>query len=160
MSTTDSTTADTARSAAAGDSSASVAALPAVGAWAAAARRHEELFAPLDPGARVALLSRASPQRVLVWEAGDGRIEARLEPFGGYSSSAADIVLSADEESLAELCLATGGAAGDRLFEVLRAGIRSGHIVCYMLKRRCVLEERGFDELLDALGFAFMGACR
>jgi hypothetical protein len=46
------------------------------------------------------------------------------------------------------------------LFEVLRAGIRSGHIVCYMLKRRCLLEERGLDELLDALGFAFMGACR
>jgi hypothetical protein len=46
------------------------------------------------------------------------------------------------------------------LFAVLRAGVRSGHIVCYMLKRRCLLEERGFDELLEALGFAFMGACR
>ena len=51
-------------------------------------------------------------------------------------------------------------AVTGRLFEVLRAGIRSGHVVCYMLKRRCVLEERGLDELLDALGFAFMGACR
>jgi hypothetical protein len=29
-----------------------------------------------------------------------------------------------------------------------------------MLKRRCVLEERGLEDLLDALGFAFMGACR
>jgi hypothetical protein len=46
------------------------------------------------------------------------------------------------------------------LFEVLRAGVRSGRVVCYMLKRRCVLEERGLDELLEALGFAFMGACR
>jgi hypothetical protein len=29
-----------------------------------------------------------------------------------------------------------------------------------MLKRRCLLEERGFDDLLDALGFAFMGMRR
>ena len=68
----------------------------------------------------------------------------------------ADIVLAADDESLAAVRAAADGA----LFAALRAGIRSGHIVCYMLKRRCLLEERGFDELLDALGFAFMGACR
>ena len=130
--------------------------LPEPAAWRAAARHHDELFAPLDPGARIALLARAAPTRMLVWEADDAGVEARVEPFTGYAASDADIVLAADDASLSEVC-----AAGERrLFEVLRAGIRSGHIVCYTLKRRCVLEERGFDELLDALGYAFMGACR
>lgn len=133
------------------------AALPTAEAWRSAARRHDDLFAPLDPGARIGLLARSAPTHVLVWEMGERGIDAWVAPFAGYSSTAADIVLAADDESLAQARTAAGD---DALFEVLRAGIRAGHIVCYMLKRRCLLEERGFDELLDALGFAFMGACR
>jgi hypothetical protein len=130
--------------------------LPAPEAWRAAAEHHGELFAPLDPGVRIALVDRAATARMIVWEVDDAGVDARIEPFAGYAASAADIVLAADGESLSEVRAAVPG----RLFEVLRAGIRSGHIVCYMLKRRCLLEERGLDELLDALGFAFMGACR
>jgi hypothetical protein len=130
--------------------------LPSPDAWLAAAAHHGELFAQLDPGVRIALLARAAPTRMLVWEAGNGGVGVRLEPFAGYAASAADIVLAADDESLLEVRSAVAG----RMFEVLRGGIRSGHIVCYLLKRRCVLEERGLDEMLDALGFAFMGACR
>ncbi|MBL8288644.1 MAG: hypothetical protein JNL85_11735 [Rubrivivax sp.] len=153
--------------------------LPDPAAWAAAAARHEALFAPLDAGARVALLARSAPSQVLVWvigeiaesggsggsaesgSGGDDRVSARLEAFAGYAASGADIVLAADDESLAAIRAALGGAhEGAALFETLRAAIRAGHVVCYMLKRRCVLEERGFDEMLDALGFVFMGACR
>ena len=130
--------------------------LPSAEAWRAAAARHAELFAPLDAGARIVLLPRSALTQMLVWESGEDGIDARIEPFTGYASCAADIVLAADDLWLSEIRSATAG----RLFEALRAGIRSGHIVCYVLKRRCVLEERGFDELLDALGFAFMGACR
>ena len=132
------------------------AALPSAGPWAAAAARFDELFAPLDPGARIALLARSAPSHVLVWEAGEAGVDARVEPFTGYRATSADIVLAADDAALAAVRAAADGA----LFEALRAGIRSGAIVCYMLERRCLLEERGYDELLDALGFAFMGACR
>jgi len=131
-------------------------ALPTTDAWRSAARCHDDLFAPLDPGARIGMLARSAPTHVLVWEAGDRGIDAWIAPFAGYSATGADIVLAADDDSLAKVRAAGDGA----LFHALRAGIRSGHIVCYMLERRCVLEERGFDELLDALGFAFMGACR
>lgn len=136
------------------------AALPGDRAWAAAAARHHELFAPLDAGARIALLARSAPSHLLVWQAGEQGVDARVEPFaGGYAASGADIVLAADDEALAAVRTAAARDDG-ALFETLRAGIRSGAIVCYMLRRRCVLEERGYDELLDALGFAFMGACR
>ena len=131
-------------------------ALPDPAAWRAAAARHDELFAPLDPGARIGLIARAAPATMLLWEAGDAGIVVRDAPFPGFSASGADILLAADAEALAEIC----GAADGRLFEVLRAGIRSGAVVCYILRRRCDLEARGFEELLDGLGFAFMGACR
>lgn len=136
---------------------AAAAALPSPAAWRDAARQHGELFAPLDPGARIGLIGRTAPARMLVWQAGAaGAVEARVEPFAGYAAAGADIVLAADDAALADI----GAAPDAQLFEVLRAGIRAGHVVCYVLKRRCVLEERGFEELLDALGFAFMGACR
>jgi hypothetical protein len=130
-------------------------ALPSPDAWRAAASRHDDLFAPLDAGARIALIAREAPARMLVWEVRDSGVDARIEPFAGYAATGADIVLAADEA-----CLATIRIADGALFSELRAAIRSGHVVCYVLKRRCVLEERGFDELLEALGFAFMGACR
>ena len=131
-------------------------ALPTVDAWRAAASHHRPLFAPLAAGARIALLSRSAPATTLVWIAGEHGVDARVEPFDAYASCAADIVLAADDAALRAIAAARSGG----LFEALRAAIREGDIVCYWLTRRCVLEQLGFDELLDALGFAFMGACR
>lgn len=130
--------------------------LPEANAWRAAAARHEDLFSALDPGARIGLIAREAPATMLLWESGETGIEARDAPFPGFSASGADILLAADEEALVQI----GGAADGQLFTVLRAGIRSGSVVCYVLRRRCDLEARGFDELLEALGFAFIGACR
>jgi hypothetical protein len=133
-----------------------VSALPDTGAWRGAARRHGELFAPLDAGARIGLVARAEPSTMLLWEAADAGVEARMAPFVGYGVCGADMLFSADAEALERI----GAAVGGELFPVLRAEIRRGALVCYLLRRRCELEERGFDELLEALGFAFMGACR
>ena len=132
------------------------AALPAAAAWQAAAAGRPDLFGSLDAGARIALVARAGPQSMLLWQVGPEGVSARVEAFSGFAASGADIALSADDEALA----AVGAASAASLFEVLRAGIRTGNIVCYILRRRCHLEERGFEELLTELGFAFMGACR
>ncbi|GMV47445.1 MAG: hypothetical protein AMXMBFR66_28430 [Pseudomonadota bacterium] len=130
--------------------------LPAPTAWRAAAQRHAGLFAPLAPGARIALVARSAPQTMLLWETGAEGLAARCAPFAGYGASGADLVFAADDEALAALARALDGA----LFEALRACIRNGSIICYVLHRRAELEERGFDELLEAIGYAFMGACR
>ncbi len=130
--------------------------LPDAAAWRAAAVCHDEVFAALTPGARIGLVAREAPATMLLWEAGDAGIEVRTALFSGYSDSGADMLLAADAQSLA----AIQAAADGQLFAVLRAGIRSGAIICYMLSRRCELEVQGFEELLEALGFAFMGACR
>ena len=138
---------------------AAVSAMPEYpGAWRAAAARHEELFAALDPGARITgLVAREARGHDAVVGGGrrPGSMRA-LAPFPGFSASGADILMAADAEALAQIC----GAADGQLFAVLRSGIRSGAVVCYILRRRCDLEARGFEELLDGLGFAFMGACR
>lgn len=131
-------------------------ALPDPAAWRAAAARHQALFAPLTPGARIGLVAREAPATMLLWEAGEAGIEVRTAPFPGFSDSGADMLLAADAQAAA----AIRASGPEHLFTELRAGIRSGAIICYMLSRRCELEVQGFEELLDALGFAFMGACR
>lgn len=131
-------------------------ALPEAAAWRAAAARHDALFAALDPGARIGLVAREEQTTMLLWEVGKAGIEVRDAPFSGFSASGADILLVANAQALGEIC----GAADAQLFVVLRAGIRSGAVVCYVLRPRCDLEARGFEEMLEALGFAFMGACR
>ena len=131
-------------------------ALPELAAWRAAAARHDGLFAALDPGACIGLIAREAPATMLLWEVGDAGIEVRDAPFPAFAASGADIVLAANAQALGEIC----SAVDAQLFVVLRAGIRSGAVVCYVLRRRCDLEAKGFEELLDALGFAFMGACR
>jgi hypothetical protein len=133
-----------------------VSALPDALAWGAAAARHNELFAALTPGARIGLVAREAPASMLLWEAGDAGIQARAAPFSGFFDSGADILLCADAAAMAAIRAAVDG----QLFSVLRAGIRNGEVICYMLSRRCELEVQGYEDLLDALGFAFMGACR
>lgn len=132
------------------------AALPDQLAWRAAAANRVELFQALDPGSRIGLIARSAPAQMLVWEAGASGTDVQLAAFPGYGNSGVDILLTANDEAMPEIAEATEGP----LFEVLRAGIRSGAVVCYILRRRCDLEARGYDELLEALGFAFMGACR
>lgn len=130
--------------------------LPDPQAWRAAAANRAELFQALDPGSRIGLLARSSPARMLVWETGAEGMTVQYAPFPGFASSGVDILLSANDDALAQIVDAVQGP----LFEVLRSGIRSGSVVCYILRRRCDLEALGYEELLEALGFAFMGACR
>lgn len=130
--------------------------LPGPQAWRLAAENRADLFQALDPGARIGLVARGSLEKMLVWESSDHAVEAKDMPFKGYGAAEVDILLAADNDALEKIVVATEGP----LFEVLRAGIRSGSVVCYMLRRRCDLETKGYDEILEALGFVFMGACR
>lgn len=130
--------------------------LPATESWMAAAQCHQHLFATLDTGARIGLIARETPISMLVWESDGSGCRVDVVGFGGFPTCGADVLMAADAEAMAQIC----DAGEVRLFDVLRACIRRGTVVCYMLRRRCDLEARGFDELLEALGFAFMGACR
>ncbi|ENO87602.1 outer membrane efflux protein [Thauera aminoaromatica S2] len=132
------------------------AALPDPQAWRAAAAARPELFQALDEGARIGLIARSAPAQMLVWEAAAGGPGACLATFPGYANAGVDLLMAANDSALGDIV----AVARNGLFDVLRAGIRSGEVVCYMLRRRCDLEALGYEELLEALGFAFMGACR
>ena len=154
--------------------------LPAVQVWEASAARRADLFAPLEPGARIGLALRESPREVLLWEAGERGITAKVAPFAGYDQPGVDVLLSADEAAVAAIRQAVerGGVAarpnegdgavarpagraapGSDLFAVMRRQIREGALLFFMIRPGSELEALGYEELLEALGFACTGTC-
>lgn len=128
--------------------------------WQALLDRHGTLFGDLDDGCRIGVARRADVNRagaeMVVWEARDGRLEARARPFPGYRDAGVDVLLVGDDESLAEVA----ETLDDDALPVLKRNVRRGGIVCYMLKRQCELIEAGYEDVLQSLGVAFAGACR
>jgi hypothetical protein len=134
--------------------------LPPPTAWQTMLDSNAELFGDLDDGSRIGFARRADVNRpgaaMVVWEAEDGRLHARQKPFPGYEGADVDVLLVADDESVAALA---GELDGDAL-PALKHLVRRGNIVCYVLKRRCLLVAAGYEDVLDSIGVPFMGACR
>lgn len=136
------------------------AALPPPAAWRPTLESNADLFSDLDDGARIGIARRADVNRegavMVVWEAAGGTLTAKEKPFPGYRDAEVDVLLVADDESLGALA---GELDGDAL-PALKHLVRRGHVVCYVLKRRCALVEAGYEDVLDSIGVPFMGACR
>jgi hypothetical protein len=144
--------------------------------WQRMLDRHGELFTELAPGSRIGLLAREAtgfaPGRqpigwrearfggdgalLLVWQAADGRMLARNERVAGFSDAHADFLLLADGPSLAEAHAALEGDALGRL----KRRIRRGDVMLCTFRTRAQLTDSGYEDFLDSLGLAFMGACR
>ncbi|MBI2236675.1 MAG: hypothetical protein HYU60_06975 [Magnetospirillum sp.] len=135
--------------------------LPQAEAWLPLLARHAELFADLEPGARIGVTVRrrgedAEPPAMVVWEAGHTGMTVQPAIFPGFARAGVDVLLVGDDEALAEI---SRSLAGDAL-PVMRRHIRQGGLVSYLLRRQCDLLEAGYETLLTAFGVAFMGACR
>lgn len=147
-----------------------------ISGWQRMLDRHSELFTELAPGSRIGLLAREAtgfaPGRqpvgwrdaqfgadgalFLVWEVADGRMLARNERLAGFADAHADFLLLADEQSLEEAHAALEADALGRL----KRRIRRGDIMLCTFRTRAQLTDSGYEDFLDSLGLAFMGACR
>jgi len=144
--------------------------------WQRLLDRHAELFTELAHGSRIGLLAREAtgfaPGRqpagwrearfgneralLLVWQAAEGRMLACNERVAGFADVHTDFLLLADGPSLAEAHSALEGDALGRL----KRRIRRGDIMLCTFRTRAQLADSGYEDFLDSLGLAFMGACR
>jgi hypothetical protein len=131
--------------------------------WQAALRARAAVFSGLAPGSRIGLVaedavgSGSEPcARMLVWQATEAGIEVRQGSFPGFERADVDILIAADPAALASLRQALEGDVLARMRKLIRAG----ELLFFARKARSELEDAGYDELLDQLGFAFLGACR
>ena len=110
-------------------------ALPAVAAWRAAAACHDELFAALDPGARIGLVAREAPVAMLLWEVGSAGIEVR-ECRSRDFRPAAPTYCSPPTPKRWQRFVPPRASSCLRYCAPASAAVPS---ICYILRRRCDL---------------------
>ena len=140
--------------------------------WQMMLERYSELFAAMDNGSRIGIVPReasgiqpgkrlggiqiASEAPMLAWQVENGGMSVRFERFSGMSSTKIDLLLVADKEALAVM---QERLDGDTLTAIKRL-IRRGNMMFFVFKNKAQLQNAGFEDFLDSLGLAFLGACR
>lgn len=143
--------------------------------WQAVVDESEVLFAELCDGARMGLVAQsdfAPPGRrlagfdaavaknagvpMLAFGATNGRIEVTVERFESFDQARLDLLFVADEEACAELAATTPAGT----LHVLKRLVRRGSVMFFVFRTRSELQDAGYEDLLDSLGLAFLGACR
>ena len=128
--------------------------------WQTLLDGNPEIFHGLMPGARIGLLSKDDfepPQAtMLVWQVNVDGMQASYEPFPGFEQVLIDLLFIADEDVIRRL---HSGHAPEPFAEI-KAKVRRRDIILYVVKPRDELIACGYEDFLDSLGLAFMGACR
>lgn len=121
---------------------------------------HADLFAPLDPGSAMVLVGKAdwdaASGAALEWRAGAGAMQASLRPWAGAARADADLIFVGLRDALERLAATE---VGERL-SLLKDLVHGGEVLFFVMKTKCNLVNAGWEEFLDSLGLAFMGACR
>jgi hypothetical protein len=127
--------------------------------WQAVLNRETALFDAVIPGAAVALVDRgdwdAGGGHALEWRADEsGCLVAATRPWKGLGSAKAEVILVGADGAFSAVC------SGGQPMRALREGVRRGDIVLFVTKCETGLRGAGWEEFLESLGLAFMGACR
>lgn len=142
-------------------------------AWQTMLDRHNELFTDMEAGSAVGFVPRSGSGiqpgkhvaglvdagkgvEMMRWTAnGDGMTVSVLR-FPGFQEAKVDLLFVVDDVAMLLLQAALGG---DTLSQIKRL-IRQGNIMFFVLRTKFELQDAGYEEFLDTLGLAFLGACR
>jgi len=145
----------------------------AVQDWQAMLDRHAPLFSELSPGSAVGFVPRegsgiqpgkhvagvmnaGGEGQMLTWTMEGASMRANLKQYSGFQDARVDLLLVADEDGLAAMREAVNGET----LSVIKRQIRKGAIMFFVMRTKYELQDAGYEELLDSLGLAFLGACR
>ncbi len=140
--------------------------------WQSMLERYSELFVEMQEGSRIGIVSREAsgilPGKhlegvqttaevpMLAWQAEHGSMAARIERFAGMSSTRVDLLLVADADAMVVM---RDQLDGDMLTAIKRL-IRRGSMMFFVFRTKAQLQDAGYEDFLDSLGLAFLGACR
>ena len=140
--------------------------------WQCMLDRYRELFVEMQQGSRIGFVSReasgilpgkrlegvqvVTEVSMLAWQLENNGMSARIERFAGMSSTKVDLLLVADAEAMATML---DQLDGDMPTAIKRL-IRRGRMMFFVFKNKAQLQDAGYEDFLDSLGLAFLGACR
>ena len=147
-------------------------------AWQAMLDRYQELFSDMLPGSRIGILPRSGTSlmpgkhlaglsnsefslpdgKMLAWEVNGGRLGMRAgyHPCRKFEETRADLLLVPDDAAFEEI---RRSLDGDPL-STIKKMIRCCNILFFVMKTKYQLQDAGYEDFLDTLGLAFLGACR
>lgn len=143
------------------------------GAWQAMLDRHAELFTDMTEGSSVGFVPRSgsgiqpgkhvaglvgagADVEMMKWTVGADGMRCSVRPYPGFQDAKVDLLFVADDVALLTMQAALDG---DTLSSIKRL-IRQGSIMFFVLRTKFELQDAGYEEFLDTLGLAFLGACR
>lgn len=144
-----------------------------VAQWQAMLDRHAPLFSELEPGCAVGfvpregsgihpgkhvagLLNAGGSGQMLTWAMQDGGMRAAMRDYAGFQDVGVDLLFVADADGLQAMNEAVQGEA----LTIIKRQIRKGSIMFFVMKTKYQLQDAGYEDFLDSLGLAFLGACR
>ena len=144
-----------------------------VRAWQAMLERHAPLFSELLPGSAVGFVPRAGSGihpgkhvagvinaggagQMLTWVMDGEHMCAKLRQYSGFQDARVDLLFVADESGLEAMREALEGET----LSIIKRQIRKGAIMFFVMKTKYELQDAGYEDFLDSLGLAFLGACR
>ncbi len=146
-----------------------------VARWQAVCDSNSALFADLEPGATMGIVSRsgftavgkrlaglelaaarAQGAPLLAWEASAQGLRVDVRAFEAFDRSGIDLLFVADDEALSELERSSPATA----LPAMKRLLRRGNLMFYVFRTKHELQDAGYEDFLDSLGLAFLGACR
>ncbi|MCZ2292577.1 MAG: hypothetical protein LC125_11580 [Burkholderiales bacterium] len=128
--------------------------------WRALLQRHESLFAPWVEGGAIGLVERAVADagagRMLVWVRMGGATQVQWRDYRGFADCGVAVLFVAQPGALA----AVHARLHDNALGQMKLQLRQGGMLLYVLVAKAQLLDEGFEDFLESLGLAFMGACR
>jgi hypothetical protein len=142
-------------------------------AWQAMLDRHAPLFSEILPGSAVGfvprvgsgiqpgkhvagLMSAGGKGEMLTWVMDDHGMRAFYRHYAGFQDARVDLLFVADDDALEAMREAMQGET----LSIIKRQIRKGSMMFYVMKTKYQLQDAGYEEFLDSLGLAFLGACR
>ncbi|MGZ5786592.1 MAG: hypothetical protein ACXWJM_11780 [Ramlibacter sp.] len=142
-------------------------------AWQSMLARHAPLFSELLPGSAVGFVPRAGSGihpgkhvagvmqaggegEMLSWTMEGDEMRARLRHYSGFQDARVDLLFVADDDALQAMRESLGGET----LSIIKRQIRKGGIMFFVMKTKYELQDAGYEDFLDSLGLAFLGACR
>ncbi len=141
--------------------------------WQAMLDRHATLFSELLPGSAVGFVPRAGSGihpgkhvagvmaaggegQMLTWGMDGERMRANVRNYSGFQDARVDLLFVADESGMEAMRDALNGET----LSIIKRQIRKGAIMFFVMKTKYELQDAGYEDFLDSLGLAFLGACR
>lgn len=129
-------------------------------AWQRLLDRQFRLFEPMVRDAAVGLVSReaadAGNGRMLAWVRGHDGMLAETRRFGGFADTGVGVLFVAEPGALESL----HARIDDNALGAMKLQLRAGTMLLYVIASKKQLLDDGYEDFLEALGLAFLGACR